>query len=238
MPSSIRALPVDRLRPLRDLLLVSGVSAAAFAGELALAEQLPWGDAARGVVAVLTGAAVAVWLNHAGGGSLAELGLRRPQSWLTAAWEAAAVFGGFVLAQGLLPWLVAPFSELPAPDLSRYDAVRGNLPAAVGLALALPLMAAIPEEVLYRGFLIGRLQRLLGGGRGSVVSAVLLQALIFGSIHFQWGPGGMVFAALMGGVWGFAYLLCGRNLWILIIAHSLGHLALVAQLYTAPPPPP
>jgi membrane protease YdiL (CAAX protease family) len=55
-------------------------------------------------------------------------------------------------------------------------------------------------------------------------------------VHFQWGLGGIVVTAIMGAVWGFAYLLCGRNLWIVIIAHSMAHLALVAQLYIAPPP--
>jgi hypothetical protein len=38
----------------------------------------------------------------------------------------------------------------------------------------------------------------------------------------------------MGAVWGTAFLLCGRNLWIMIIAHSTAHVALVAQLYASP----
>ena len=104
------------------------------------------------------------------------------------------------------------------------------------LAVALPLTAAIPEEILYRGFLIGRLTRLFGTSAGAPFLAVLAQALVFGSVHFQWGLGGIVVTAIMGAVWGFAYLLCGRNLWIVIIAHSMAHLALVAQLYVAPPP--
>ena len=45
----------------------------------------------------------------------------------------------------------------------------------------------------------------------------------------------MIVTTMMGAVWGTAFLLCGRNLWIVIIAHSVGHLALVAQLYSAPP---
>jgi membrane protease YdiL (CAAX protease family) len=36
---------------------------------------------------------------------------------------------------------------------------------------------------------------------------------------------------MMGIVWGTAYLLCGRNLWIVILAHSAGHILFVIQLY-------
>ena len=102
------------------------------------------------------------------------------------------------------------------------------------MALALPLFAAIPEEILYRGFLIDRLSVLLGRGGMRSVSVVLVQAIIFGSIHFQWGLGGVVMTTIMGIVWGSAFLLCGRNLWIVIIAHSGAHLLLVVQLYFAP----
>jgi hypothetical protein len=54
-------------------------------------------------------------------------------------------------------------------------------------------------------------------------------------VHFQWGLGGIFATSIMGAVWGFAYLLCGRNLWIVILAHSMAHLALVTQLYFSPP---
>ena len=64
---------------------------------------------------------------------------------------------------------------------------------------------------------------------------IAIQALVFGAAHFQWGAGGILAASIMGAVWGFAYLLCGRNLWVVIFAHSLAHIALVMQLYFSPP---
>ena len=131
--------------------------------------------------------------------------------------------------------LIAPFYEIPQADLSRYDIIRGNLPVALAAAVLLPFTAAIPEEILYRGFLIGRLTTVFGGVRGAAVYAVLAQAVMFGSVHFQWGLGGIFITSIMGAVWGFAYLLCGRNLWIVILAHSIGHVAMVTQLYLMPP---
>ena len=226
----------NRTGELADILIVALISVLAFLGELAVAERLPWGAEARGVIAVLAGAAAAVAITLGRGGRLADLGFRRPQRWLTVPAWALGILAVFVVAQNAVPLLVAPFFDLPAPDLSRYDAVRGNLAAALSLAIVLPLTAAIPEEVLYRGFLIGRLTQLFGNGRGAAVLAVLLQALVFGCVHFQWGYGGILVTAIMGAVWGFAFLLCGRNLWIVIIAHSMAHVALLTQLYFAAPP--
>ena len=92
------------------------------------------------------------------------------------------------------------FIEVPAPDLSRYDAIAGNIGAALLMALVLPLTASIPEEVIYRGFLIGRLEAIFG--QANAWMAVFIQGLIFGAIHFQWGVGGMIVTFFMGIVWG------------------------------------
>jgi membrane protease YdiL (CAAX protease family) len=220
---------------LADIGFVAVVSIVAFLGELAASDHLPWGEETRGVMAVLVGAAAAVAVTLGRGGRLADLGFRPPTRWATVPLWALGIFVVFVFAQGIVPVLVAPFFELPQPDLSRYDVIRGNPAAALLFAVLLPFTAAIPEEILYRGFLIERLRRLFGGRSVSAVFAVLMQALIFGSVHFQWGLGGIFVTSIMGAVWGFAYLLCGRNLWIVIIAHSTAHVALVTQLFFSPP---
>jgi membrane protease YdiL (CAAX protease family) len=220
---------------LADIGFVAVVSIVAFLGELAASDHLPWGEETRGVMAVLVGAAAAVAVTLGRGGSLADLGFRPPRRWTTVPLWVLGIFIVFVAAQGVVPVLVAPFFELPQPDLSRYDVIRGNPAAALLFAVLLPFTAAIPEEILYRGFLIERLRRLFGGRSVSAIFAVLVQALIFGSVHFQWGLGGIFVTSIMGAVWGFAYLLCGRNLWIVIIAHSTAHVALVTQLYLSPP---
>jgi membrane protease YdiL (CAAX protease family) len=218
-----------------DIAVVVAVSIVAFLGELAASDHLPWGEEARGVLAVLAGAAAAVAITLGRGGKLADIGFRRPTRWATVPAWVVGILVVFVVAQNAAPLLVAPFFDLPQPDMSRYDVVRGNLAAALALAVVLPLTAAIPEEILYRGFLIERLATVFGGTTGAAVSAVLVQALIFGSVHFQWGLGGIFATSIMGAVWGFAYLLCGRNLWIVILAHSMAHIALVTQLYFSPP---
>ena len=229
--TSINNTATDRPRPLLDIGIVFVASAAAFAAESAAANHLPWGAEARGVSAVLVGTAIAIWLTFRRGGTLADLGFKRPNSWLTAPVWAVGILVVFIAAQVLVPALLAPLFDLAPPDMSRYDAIRGDLGAAVAMGIALPFFAAVPEEILYRGFLIDRLSALIGRGGMRSVLVVLVQAVIFGSIHFQWGLGGVVMTTIMGIVWGSAFLLCGRNLWIVIIAHSGAHVLLVVQLY-------
>lgn len=223
--------------PILDILIVIAVSGLAFFLEnLAFSrEWLPFGTEMRGVFAVLAGACAAVAVVSARGGGLADLGFRRPERWAIVPFQVAAVLVAFIAGEMLIPLIISLFIDLPAPDLSRYDSISGNLGAAIGMALILPLTASIPEEIIYRGFLIGRLSQLFGQASGGACMAVLVQALIFGSIHFQWGIGGMVMTFVMGVVWGTAYLLCGRNLWIVILAHSAGHILLVIQLYLTEP---
>lgn len=225
-----------RNRALIDIVIVIALSGVAYVIEIAFAEYLPWGEEARGIIAVLVGAVAAVTLTLRHGGTLIDLGFRRPYRWWTVPFWALGIMIAFIAAQALIPQILAPFFELPKPDMSRYDSIRGNLSAAITMALILPLTAAIPEEIVYRGFLIGRLTRLFGTGSKAAVVAVLVQALIFGLVHFQWGLGGVISTSIMGAVWGSAFLLCGRNLWVVIIAHSAAHIALVAQLYYSPLP--
>ena len=220
-----------------DIVIVAAVSALFFLLESWLRDSgmVSWGESSRGVTAVLAGAAAAVGLVYLRGGRLRDLGLVRPRSWRTVPLWVVGILSVWFAMQLLVPRLIGLFVELPEPDFSRYAAVAGNLRVALTLALLLPFTASIPEEIIYRGFLINRLESIFGRSRGGAIAAVTVQSLIFGSIHFSWGLGGMVFTTLMGATWATAYMLCGRNLWIVIIAHSTGHLLFVTQLYGGSP---
>jgi membrane protease YdiL (CAAX protease family) len=216
-----------------DIVIVFAVSALACVLE-DFANAQGWiavGAEARGVTGVLGGALAAVGVVLARGGTLADLGFRRPERWATVPFQVTGILVAFIAVQTLAPLLVSSFISLPEPDLSRYDSILGNLSAAIAMALVLPLTASIPEEIIYRGFLIGRLSDIFGKTTGGASMTVLVQAVIFGSVHFQWGIGGMIVTVMMGIVWGTAYLLCGRNLWIVILAHSAVHILGVIQLY-------
>lgn len=136
-----------------------------------------------------------------------EYGLRRsPVYWrLAVAILAAVPAVSLVWRSGGVP----PDLLLPAAGME-----LGLAAAGVGIAAALAAGAA--EEMLVRGFLLNEISRLSGGRWGSSVLAVSLAAGI-GQLHRGFGA---VVAAVMGHcVFGFAYLLAGRNLTAVVLAH-------------------
>lgn len=79
-------------------------------------------------------------------------------------------------------------------DVSQFTVVQGNLGLLVLLLVISWTLAAIGEEVAYRGFLLTRLQQVIGGGRASAtatVAAAVLAALLFGWAHNEQGVIGM-----------------------------------------------
>jgi membrane protease YdiL (CAAX protease family) len=220
-----------------DILILMAASAVGYFTESWARDQgiITLGEDSRGVGAVLAGAAMALGLLFARGGTLRDIGFKRPVRWWTVPLWAIGILGSWVAMQAVAPILVSRFVEIPDPDFSQYNPVSGNLRAALLMALVLPFTASIPEEIIYRGFLMDRLTKILGSRVGGAVMTVFVQSVFFGSVHFGWGLGGMIVTTMMGAVWGTAFLLCGRNLWIVIIAHTFGHIALVVGLYFAPP---
>jgi membrane protease YdiL (CAAX protease family) len=221
------------IRSFIEILIVVAASAGAFALEswAVSAGLVDLGEEARGVSAVVVGALTALVVVRRRGGTWADLGFKRPARWATVPLWVFGILVAFVAGQNLVPLLLSLFIDLPAPDFSRYESIAGNLPAALAMALILPLTASIPEEIIYRGFLIGRLETIFGKTSAAPVLAVAVQSVIFALIHFSWGIGGILLAGVMGVIWGTAFLLCGRNLWIVIMAHSGGHILLVVGLY-------
>jgi membrane protease YdiL (CAAX protease family) len=216
-----------------DLLAVFAVSGAALLLERT-AHHLGWVDipeSAKGVSAVIAGCLTAVAMILLRKQKLSAIGFRRPERWAVVPIWVIGIFLVFALAQIALPALIRTVVEIPAADLSRYDALYQNLSATIAMALLLPITASIPEEIIYRGFLLDRLVRICGDTKPGLSVAVAIQSLLFGAAHFQWGLGGMFLATTMGVIWGTSFLLVKRNLWIVIMAHSLGHVALVTQLY-------
>jgi membrane protease YdiL (CAAX protease family) len=229
--------PAKSMALLVDITIIAAITAIAYYLEgLAFdGGWIPFSEEARGASSVVAGAFAAVGLTWRRGGTLRDLGFKHPKSWALLPVQATIVLVVFAAAQFLVPMLISSFIEVPAPDMSRYESLAGNILGAIGMALVLPLTASIPEEIIYRGFFVGRLTEVFQRNLAGAALSVLLPALVFSSIHFSWGIGGMLMTFIMGLIWGTAYLLCDRNLWVVILAHSGGHILFVVQLYLAEP---
>lgn len=175
---------------------------------------------------------VVTFLQRAKGQSWKELGLRRPSSMTAlAGWTVAIVVVVFVSSF----LIVNPLSvalELPRPDLTRFVEMQGD--RKLFLIWLIPIAwgaAAFGEEMLLRGFLLNRLATLMGGSDKAWVLAVVIQAALFGLGHQYQGITGILATTSIGLIMGTAYLLNGRNLWPLILAHGLVDTAGLTSIY-------
>ena len=148
--------------------------------------------------------------------------------------QSLPVFAVAVVAFAAGAILMANLAGIPeAADMSQYEYLRGNL-AMTMLALgSVYVVSAFAEEVIYRGFLITRLNELAGNGKSASRFAVVVSSLIFGLVHSEWGVVGMVQASCMGLALGASYLIVKRNLWVIILAHGYMDTLLVLQMYYA-----
>jgi membrane protease YdiL (CAAX protease family) len=94
-------------------------------------------------------------------------------------------------------------------------------------------VSSFGEEVIYRAFIINRVAEMGAGARRAWWAAVAVSAVVFGLVHFDWGPMGIVQTAFMGLALGIAYLRVRRRLWVLILAHAYMDTILLVQMYLA-----
>lgn len=165
------------------------------------------------------------------GGTWRSLGLAAPPSWPRAlALGAAAGFAiwalEFFVTQELLVALTGVY-----PDLHEFDELVGNLPLLLVLLAANLVLAALGEELVWRGFALPRVAELLGGSRAAWAAALVLVNAGFGLAHLYQGATGVVEATLAGVLLGALYLASGRNLVVPMAAHFVSNTIDLTVIY-------
>ena len=126
------------------------------------------------------------------GERLADIGLKRPESWtrtlIIGIGLAAIVFLAIYLSEK------AGFRR----DLSRFKEVQGNLQLMVFCVSYAFIGAGFYEEFTFRGFLMQGLAMLFGGTRGAWIGACLAQGALFGLVHAYQNPLGIAITGTLG----------------------------------------
>jgi uncharacterized protein len=151
-----------------------------------------------------------------------HVGLRRPSSLWRTAGLVVAGYAGIALTFTLMTQVLMPLLGVAPKTLSLFAAVKGN--TAEYLYWLVPVAwgsAAFGEELVFRGYLQGRLQVALERMKGATCAALILQAAIFGALHSYQGIGGALLAGSTGLILGVVYLAGRKNLWAPIILHGL-----------------
>lgn len=104
-------------------------------------------------------------------------------------------------------------------DTSDFADLQGNVAMLAAFLVLGWTLAALAEELAFRGYLFTRLTDVLGTSRGAVVVALLVSSILFGAIHTEQGVVGMAVAAVDGLVFGVLRV-WKRTLWAPILAHG------------------
>lgn len=174
---------------------------------------------------------VALVFAFADGGGFRPMGLFT--RWLS--WEIAVIPGVIILhfVGSAITSVIATLSGQMDPSqmgaMTVFKEFANLSPGTfLGVALFLSIQVGIAEELLFRGYVITRLERL---GLGAW-PCILISALIFGLVH---APGYQLIASISKAIWfGIptgAYFYYRRNLGPLIIAHGLMDFLAFVALY-------
>ena len=143
----------------------------------------------------------------------------------------------FVLAMaGFLigSMIMANITGIPQQaNMSGYSFLQDNFFMLLLVLVGVWIVSSFGEEVIYRAFLITRIEELGMSTKIGTIVAVFISAIIFGLAHYSWGLVGIVQTFCMGLVLGICYLKLNRRLWILILAHAYMDTILMVQMYLA-----
>jgi len=164
------------------------------------------------------------------GETMADIGLKRPASWMRT----------FMIGIGLaaIVFIAMYVSEKAGfrRDLSKFKDVQGNVELAVlGVFYAL-IGAGFYEEFMFRGFLMQGLAMFFGAGRTAWIAACAMQGALFGAAHAYQNPLGIAITGTLGVLMGLLVLASGRNLWPVIIGHGLFDASRFVLFYFEGPP--
>jgi membrane protease YdiL (CAAX protease family) len=119
-------------------------------------------------------------------------------------------------------------------NVSQFAGIQGNLSALLFYLAAGWTIAAIGEELAFRGFFQNRIISLFRNKKAGTVAAVLVTALLFGLIHTEQGIIGIIVTAIDGIF--FSIVRYGfRSIWASVLVHGfMNSIGFIAFYFTGP----
>ena len=142
------------------------------------------------------------------------------------------------LAMAMVIQLIAHFVLMPAIKsvtheslkMPGFELIQNNFLTYTSYLIIGWLLGGLMEEVLFRGFLLTRIQTLIGGKVGEVV-AVITTSVFFGFLHAYQGITGQILIGFMGLVLGGFFILNNKNIWLNVLMHGFINTISLTALY-------
>jgi membrane protease YdiL (CAAX protease family) len=152
-----------------------------------------------------------------------KLGLLKPTSWARFARHVIAT----LLGLGALIYVFTHAVIYPFHFRTASSPYIGTVPTLVAALSYYLLGTGLDQELSMRGFLQNRIAKAFGAGPKALHGAIATTGVVFGAGHLQLGPANAVMAGLAGVFLGVMYIWADRNLWVVVVAHSLVNAALL-----------
>ena len=153
--------------------------------------------------------------------SFAQMGFVPPENWLTTVVLGVLIGAGLsFLSIIVIQPLFENITQQPH-DVRTVEGVRGNWKALLSWLVLIWTLVAFGEEVLFHGFLMSQLVKLLGTSFLALALNLLLASIVFGFAHAYQGRSGTWSTGIIGVCLGLCYILSGYNLWLPILVHGM-----------------
>lgn len=166
---------------------------------------------------------------------IAVMGFKRPQSWLG---MAGFTFVITILLQLFDVGVVMPIMNRltgTTIDYSGFASLQGNLGQLLLLLALSWTLAAVGEELAYRGYLQKVLGDLFGSSLTGVLLTVVISSVVFGLAHTEQGIIGVVVTTIDAIVFSWLKLKFNNNLWAAILAHGFyNSIGVITFYFTGP----
>lgn len=182
---------------------------------------LLFSEVGGGPASTLTAMIVGTFMLRRRGMAWADLGMTKPDSWLKSVLWAAIVFFLILLTAGVTSAGADLFFD-KQPRTNRFGDIEGDVAAFAMYLVIIWTHTAFFEELLFRAFIINRLEAFLGDMKWATPVAVVLAAAFFGYRHYYYqGMHGAIVTGCIGLTLGIYYVRRGhRNLWPMFLAHG------------------
>ena len=137
-----------------------------------------------------------------------EVGLRHPRNWLRTILVGIATGGSLAIISNLIlrPLLYARLVQPDAIDPRDFSFLQRNLPVFLVVLAFNWLLAAIAEEMVFRGYVLNRLVDFFGCSIVGWGCSIMLSSLMFSVSHGVYTPGFILFSTLSGLLYSILYL--------------------------------
>ena len=116
-------------------------------------------------------------------------------------------------------------------NMERFSDVEGSIASLVGLLIMNWTLAAFGEEFAYRIVLMRGISFVFGDSHTGQISALALQAVMFGLIHAYQGPAGIAGSTISGLIFGAVTIAARWSIWPAAIAHGINNTIGIIALY-------